>query len=399
MAGTVMLASSRLLQRKCACGGPVHGGGECVDCARKKRLVQREATGDRAAALAPPVVGRVLADAGQSLDPTAQRSMEARFGHNFARVRVHTGSDADASAQALHAHAYTVGSDIVFRHGQYEPHTSRGQRLLAHELAHVVQQSGAASSANAPIEVAPSNHPSERDADHAAATAMSGGSAAVHASRSVGRAIQRQSAGGEDEHKRTDAGLPSSVPQLHLDPAIEAEMRAIRARALLDPAVLRSTLLRLDVDSLISTPPPRWATPVKGDEPQPLVPRGAGPETPRPAGVGDLLKAVSKVPAVDGALTNLQLEAERQARVGWGGLSTGERAMVITQSALIGGGAVAGILSQPDARQFALDVLQNRLLPTGVPGLQFQFNLTGPDQRIEFQLNVGALLPRSLGFR
>ena len=129
------------------------------------------------------------------------------------------------------------------------------------------------------------------------------------------------------------------------------------------------------------------------------MPRGAGPETPRPAGVGDLLKAVSKVPAVDGALTNLQLEAERQARVGWGGLSTGERAMVITQSALIGGGAVAGILSQPDARQFALDVLQNRLLPTGVPGLQFQFNLTGPDQRIEFQLNVGALLPRSLGFR
>jgi hypothetical protein len=130
-----------------------------------------------------------------------------------------------------------------------------------------------------------------------------------------------------------------------------------------------------------------------------LVPRGAGPDTPRPAGVGDLLKAVSKVPAVDGALTKLQQDAEHQARVGWSGLSTGERVMVITQSALIGGGAVAGILSQPDTRQFALELLQNRLLPTGVPGLQFQFNLTGADQRIDFQLNVGALLPRSLGFK
>ncbi len=398
MAATMMSGPARLLQRQCACGGAVHGGGACADCARKKRLVQRAATETRTAASAPPSVGRVLAGAGQSLDPTTQRRMEGRFGHDFARVRVHTEAEADASAQALDAHAYTVGSDIVFRHGQYQPHTSRGQRLLAHELAHVVQQSGAAASAHAPIEVAAANHPSERDADRAASAAMSGGSAAVHANRAVGRSIQRQPAG-EDERKRTDAGLPSSVPHLHLDPAIEAEMQAMRARALLDPALLRSTLLRLDVDSLISTPPPRWATPIKGEEPQPLVPRGAGPETPRPAGVGDLLKAVSKVPAVDGALTNLQLEAERQARVGWGGLSTGERVMVITQSALIGGGAVAGILSRPDARQFALDVLQNRLLPTGVPGLQFQFNLTGPDQRIEFQLNVGALLPRSLGFR
>jgi len=399
MAGAVMSAPSRLLQRQCACGGPVHGGGECADCARKKRLVQRAASNERTAASAPPVVGRVLSSAGQSLDPAMQRNMEARFGHNFARVRVHTGSEADASAQALHAHAYTVGSDIVFRQGQYAPHTSRGRRLLAHELAHVVQQSGADSSANAPIEVAPAGHPSERDADRAAAAATSGGSAAVHTSRSVGRSIQRQSTGSEDEQKRAGAGLPSSAPQLHLDPAIEAEARALRARALLDPALLRATLLRLDVDSLIRTPPPAWATPIKGEEPQPLVPRGAGPETPRPAGVGDLLKAVSKVPAVDGALTNLQLEAERQARVGWGGLSAGERAMVITQTALIGGGAVAGILSQPDARQFAVDALQNRLLPTGVPGLQFQFNLTGPDQRVEFQLNVGALLPRSLGFR
>ena len=66
--------------------------------------------------------------------------MEPRFGHDFSGVRVHTGPEAGRSARSFGALAYTLGRNLVFRDGQYAPHTSDGQRLLAHELAHVVQQ-------------------------------------------------------------------------------------------------------------------------------------------------------------------------------------------------------------------------------------------------------------------
>ncbi len=66
--------------------------------------------------------------------------MEPRFGHDFSRVRVHTGSKAVTSATTVNALAYTVGRDVVFGAGQYAPNTSDGKRLLAHELTHVVQQ-------------------------------------------------------------------------------------------------------------------------------------------------------------------------------------------------------------------------------------------------------------------
>ncbi len=66
--------------------------------------------------------------------------MEPRFGHDFSRVRIHADVQAAASAEAVNARAYTVGHNVVFRHGQYNPSAQTGSRLLAHELAHVVQQ-------------------------------------------------------------------------------------------------------------------------------------------------------------------------------------------------------------------------------------------------------------------
>jgi len=66
--------------------------------------------------------------------------MEMRFGHDFTRVQVHTDAQAAKSAQELNALAYTLGQHVVFGEGQYSPRTSAGQRLLAHELMHVVQQ-------------------------------------------------------------------------------------------------------------------------------------------------------------------------------------------------------------------------------------------------------------------
>ena len=65
--------------------------------------------------------------------------MESRFGHDFARVRIHADTRAAESAVAVSALAYTVGNDVVFGAGQYTPRSAAGRRLLAHELAHIIR--------------------------------------------------------------------------------------------------------------------------------------------------------------------------------------------------------------------------------------------------------------------
>jgi len=98
--------------------------------------------------VAPPIVQEVLRSTGRPLDSATRAYFEPRFGRNFSGVRVHTGLHAGLSARAINANAYTSGANIVFAPGRFEPATEGGRRLLAHELAHVVQQSsryGAAS--------------------------------------------------------------------------------------------------------------------------------------------------------------------------------------------------------------------------------------------------------------
>ncbi len=89
---------------------------------------------------APPSVGDTLADAGRPLEPTVRRPMEQRFGHDFSSVRVHSGHAAAQSARDIDANAYTAGHDIVFAAGKLSPESREGQRLIAHELTHVIQQ-------------------------------------------------------------------------------------------------------------------------------------------------------------------------------------------------------------------------------------------------------------------
>ncbi len=173
---------SVMLQRNCACGKHTVAGGECAECAKKKTGLQRklaigasndplEYEADRIAEqvmstplnsainstplriqrfsgqanewakTAPATVERVLADSGRPLEPTLQQDMEQRFGHDFSEVRVHTSGVAEQSTRDVNAHAYTAGNNIVFAAGRFAPHTNEGQRLLAHELTHVVQQS------------------------------------------------------------------------------------------------------------------------------------------------------------------------------------------------------------------------------------------------------------------
>ncbi len=77
---------------------------------------------------------------GQPLPESARSFFEPRFGRDFSQVRVHTDANAAEAARAVNARAFTVGNDVVFGAGKYAPGTGEGQRLMAHELAHTIQQ-------------------------------------------------------------------------------------------------------------------------------------------------------------------------------------------------------------------------------------------------------------------
>jgi hypothetical protein len=170
----------KLLQRKCACGSSKSPLGEmCDEC--QSHALQRKLTigasndpleqeADRiadqvmaapahpAVSAAPPRIQRLaaqpaggmetapasvdqaLASPGRPLEPALRQDMEQRFGHDFSRVRVHTGSVAEQSVRDVNAHAYTMGHNIAFDAGRFSPGTHEGRRLIAHELTHVVQQ-------------------------------------------------------------------------------------------------------------------------------------------------------------------------------------------------------------------------------------------------------------------
>jgi hypothetical protein len=108
---------------------------------------------------------------GSPLDAGTRANMQHHFGIDFGGVRVHTGDGAAQVAKGLGARAFTVGQDIYFGAGQHAPASRSGQRLLAHEVAHVVQQSGGAS-AHAPVQVrgsAPKGQQIHANGDTAAA--------------------------------------------------------------------------------------------------------------------------------------------------------------------------------------------------------------------------------------
>jgi hypothetical protein len=109
---------------------------------------------------------------GQPLDGGASSRMGAAFGHDFSDVRVHTDTNAAGLSDSLNARAFTIGSDIAFGAGEYQPGTLIGDALIAHELAHVVQQSGGAA-AGAPLSKGDIGHDElEEDADVAAVGAV-----------------------------------------------------------------------------------------------------------------------------------------------------------------------------------------------------------------------------------
>lgn len=156
-----------------------------------------------------PVLDVVGSGGGEALDDQVRKPMEQHFGHDFSDVRIHTDSKASDSAKAVQAHAYTVGSDIVFQSGRYSPGSGDGQRMLAHELTHVVQQRSGpvdGTPTSGGIKVSDPSDRFEREAESTAEQVMSGMSAAPAPAAGAQRQVQREEESIEDEGQETAQG-------------------------------------------------------------------------------------------------------------------------------------------------------------------------------------------------
>lgn len=200
-----------MLQRKCACEDSAGTKAGCEACSKKSLSLQRSTRNSqselRSSEGVPPIVHDVLRSPGTPLDTVTRAFMEPRFGHDFSRVRtnasrlsqseltvspandpleqeadrlaenalriplsspsarstqwagadfsrvrIHTDARAADSTRAVYAKAYTIGQDIVFGPGRYAPGTEAGRKLLAHELAHTIQQSDSGTAATASLQ-------------------------------------------------------------------------------------------------------------------------------------------------------------------------------------------------------------------------------------------------------
>jgi len=219
------------LQRKCA--ACASGQGLCPKCAEEEERMQRkplaaqitpflqrqameEPDAKKAPAgsrsiegeeSVPPIVYEVLRSPGQPLDAATRAFFESRFGHDFSRVRVHTDGRAADSARAVNAHAYTVGRDVVFAAGHYQPRTGKGRRLLGHELTHVMQESSSVLHASpALVTMGEPGDAYEREADAMATQVGSGKAVEVPLVRKLNKGV---SSGAVSLRRQAGANEPS----------------------------------------------------------------------------------------------------------------------------------------------------------------------------------------------
>jgi hypothetical protein len=132
------LAAEQVMRR------PVRSDSASTQEISRNLLQRREASSTGGFEVSGPVAEQIqsLRGNGSGLDASTRAFMEPRFQHDFSRVRVHTGESAAHVAREVGALAFTLGQDVIFGAGRYAPGTESGQRILAHELAHVVQQGG-----------------------------------------------------------------------------------------------------------------------------------------------------------------------------------------------------------------------------------------------------------------
>jgi hypothetical protein len=205
-----------LAQNQCACGksGCCHGK-----------------QGDLKKGDVPQAVHQVVRSAGQPLEQEARAFLEPRFGQNFSHIRVHRDAEAAHSARTVNAQAFAHGNHLVFGANRYDPGTDSGKRLLAHEIAHSLQQQKGSHG---------SDHAAEKDAEHASqqAARIDSGDAPIRINEPSGeKRIQRQPASNQN---------PSGAQAAPKDEGREKIIDAAQKKAG-DPAQRAQTLVNLMV--------------------------------------------------------------------------------------------------------------------------------------------------------
>lgn len=359
---------------------------------------------------------------GRPLDPESRAFLEPRFGQDLGHVRVHTGPQAEESAEAVRAKAFTVGWDVVFGAGEYAPGTTDGSRLLAHEMAHVVQQSAAGSPPvlqRSPFDVEP---PLQSPAPPASLQTSSLIVVELGATELITQQNPKlaqfaetvreslllfleatvQVTGSWDSSATSTGGIQRS----------EAGQRAAQAKAALAALGVPSARIATGTfdSQLLSKPqeaaagvvrislqlqkvelpkfgplqpakPPRWLKPgfpglldvpsassIPGSSAGGL---GQGSK-PHKGGLGDLAKAFLTLPPVKKAKDDF-LETQKE---NFKDLPAGGKAAVVAGAVVIGGGAAAGIASDPAARKQALDLVHGAEVPLPrIPGVRGRFSV------------------------
>lgn len=213
--GTLRPKAARIDEEQNGRGGRAAAAGRWDALSRADVLGLQRAVGNAGVATMldeqPSPVHDVVNSAGRPLEEPVRADMEARLGHDFGDVRVHDDGAAHRSAQSVNAHAYTVGSHIVFQRNAYEPGSDGGRQTLAHELTHVVQQrSGPVDGSAAPggIKVSDPSDRFEREASANAERALSLPTAAPAAG------VQRLAGGAETPLQREETAADDTAQRL-----------------------------------------------------------------------------------------------------------------------------------------------------------------------------------------
>jgi hypothetical protein len=169
----------------------------------------------------------VISSGGRPLEPEVRGEMEGRLGHDFSDVRVHDDSAAHDSAKGVNAHAYTVGSNVVFQRDKYDPGSADGKTMLAHELTHVVQQrSGPVDGSSAPggIKVSDPSDRFEREASANAERVMAGPAPVPTSATAPG--VQRHAEDEADVQRHAEDGTDVQRHEEHEEDVQRAEVPA-----------------------------------------------------------------------------------------------------------------------------------------------------------------------------
>jgi hypothetical protein len=175
------------------------------------RYVQRLAEEAKQVILDEDIIRRIEAKrgSGQPLEPEVRSQMEGAFGHEFSDVQIHTNASADGLAKDLRAKAFTLGKDVFFREGAYQPNSEAGKGLLAHELTHVVQQESGAEGSQ--ISIGQGGDAFEQEATGVGQALTKGHEVSVRMISAVPR-LQRQKTAAEGKEEVPASPPPGAYP-------------------------------------------------------------------------------------------------------------------------------------------------------------------------------------------